>query len=172
MPAEALIWAPAPLPGHLPTRALERLCVLIWENTQEMYTAARLTELPVSVEHGSALLVPAAEATRGSGLSQVEAAAGLLWTHPVNARTVRVLAFLVAEDRRGEGWGAAAWEHLLRCSHALGLEQVTLEVRADNDWARAFYERRGLNVTSTIPAYYGVMDGLRMDGPLRPPASG
>lgn len=69
----------------------------------------------------------------------------------------------VADARRREGIGAALLAWLEKSAHVAGIEQITLEVRRDNDGARAFYRSRGYDEVAVLPGYYqGREHAMRM----------
>ncbi|MEW6704729.1 MAG: GNAT family N-acetyltransferase [Pseudomonadota bacterium] len=57
-----------------------------------------------------------------------------------------------AQRRRRIGQRLVDW--LLASARVAGIESVTLELRADNDTARAFYTRLGFAETTLVPGYY------------------
>lgn len=75
-----------------------------------------------------------------------------------------------AQRRRGLGRHLLAW--LEQCALTAGLEKISVEVRADNPGAIAFYQRQGYRVRSTVPGYYrGVIDAVRVEKRLGPEAA-
>lgn len=80
-----------------------------------------------------------------------------------NARRGRIYSLAVDAAQRRQGLAS----RLLAAAHALarelGCPGITLEVRKDNDAARAFYARHGYRVLRELPGYYeDGGDGLRM----------
>jgi ribosomal-protein-alanine N-acetyltransferase len=65
-----------------------------------------------------------------------------------------VLTVGVAEDRWGEGIGAALVEHLLAEAVRRGCTEVFLEVRVDNDRAQRLYRRQGFGSVGIRRGYY------------------
>jgi len=57
-----------------------------------------------------------------------------------------------AVQRRGLGGGLHDW--LIESAMVAGMESVRLELRADNDGCRAFYQRLGYAETDLVPGYY------------------
>jgi len=69
----------------------------------------------------------------------------------------------VAPPYRRAGVGRRLLEWLEKCAVVAGIFSVTLEVRAENEGARRFYERMGYCMQARLPGYYqGVEDALRM----------
>lgn len=73
-----------------------------------------------------------------------------------------VMTVATAPRARGRGLGAALLAELERRAAARGAEHVMLEVRADNDPARALYDRSGYVLLATRRRYYqpGDVDAL------------
>jgi [ribosomal protein S18]-alanine N-acetyltransferase len=65
-----------------------------------------------------------------------------------------VLTVGVAQDRWGEGIGAALVEHLLAEAGRRGCTEVFLEVRVDNDRAQRLYRRHGFDSVGIRRGYY------------------
>ena len=69
----------------------------------------------------------------------------------------------VAPQYRRAGVGRQLLEWLEKCAVVAGVFSVTLEVRAANEGARAFYQRMGYRALVELPGYYqGVEPALRM----------
>ena len=69
----------------------------------------------------------------------------------------------VAPQYRRAGVGRQLLEWLEKCAVVGGVFSVTLEVRAANEGARAFYQRMGYRALVELPGYYqGVEPALRM----------
>lgn len=84
-----------------------------------------------------------------------------------NSRRARIYSVAVDPSCRGLGIGTrlvkAAEDH----ARGLGLAEVSLEVRYDNQGARRLYRRLGYGETARLPAYYDDgADGLRLRKPL------
>ena len=72
-----------------------------------------------------------------------------------------LLAVEPAYRRRGVGVALFTWLEKIACLG--GITQVQLEVRADNQGARAFYERLGFRATALRRRYYeGRLDAVEM----------
>ena len=65
-----------------------------------------------------------------------------------------VLTVGVAQDRWGEGIGAALVEHLLAEAGRRSCTEVFLEVRVDNDRAQRLYRRHGFDGVGIRRGYY------------------
>ena len=69
----------------------------------------------------------------------------------------------VAPSYRRAGVGRQILEWLEKCAVVAGIFSITLEVRAENEGARAFYQRMGYRIQAELPGYYqGVEAALRM----------
>ncbi|MCM2130512.1 GNAT family N-acetyltransferase [Larsenimonas rhizosphaerae] len=66
----------------------------------------------------------------------------------------RIYSLCVAPDARGQGGGEALLEALEAQAQSLGLDQLRLEVRVDNDRALRLYQRRGYDRTAWLDDYY------------------
>ena len=87
-----------------------------------------------------------------------------MWTNKFSKTGVRVVAFAIDSDYKGQGLGAQAWEILLAAARADSMSEIQLEVRGDNTFAIEFYRRRGLEVISTLEGYYRAGIGYVMRG--------
>lgn len=67
---------------------------------------------------------------------------------------------LVAPEHRGRGVGRLLMVELIEEVVANGARHLTLEVRKENDAARALYSRLGLAPVGVRPRYYGDDDAL------------
>jgi ribosomal-protein-alanine N-acetyltransferase len=77
-----------------------------------------------------------------------------------------LLAVASAYQRLGVARQLLSW--LEKCAVVAGTFKVELEVRANNEGARRFYERMGYRVIAEAPGYYqGVEAALRMGRDLR-----
>lgn len=80
-----------------------------------------------------------------------------------NSRSARIYSVVVAPQARGRRLG----ERMVRAAQAqarrMGLDAMSLEVRADNAAARALYAKLGYALVRELPAYYeDGADGLRL----------
>jgi len=72
-----------------------------------------------------------------------------------------LLAVEPAYRRRGAGVSLFRW--LEKIARLAGITRIQLELRADNEQARAFYERLGFRATSLRRGYYdGQQDAINM----------
>lgn len=67
---------------------------------------------------------------------------------------------LVDPDHRGRGVGRSLTVGLIEAAIAEGARHLTLEVRKQNEAARALYSRLGLAPVGVRPRYYGDDDAL------------
>ena len=66
-----------------------------------------------------------------------------------------LLLLAVKPSHRRCGVGSAMVEWLERSAEVAGVGRITLEARASNDAARAFYGRHGYAQAQLLPGYYG-----------------
>lgn len=66
-----------------------------------------------------------------------------------------LLLLAVKPAHRRHGVGSALVEWLERSAQVAGIGRVTLEARATNEAARAFYRRLGYSQEQVLPGYYG-----------------
>lgn len=79
------------------------------------------------------------------------------------SRAARIYSVVVSPRARGLGLGHRLVDAAEREARVLGRNRLTLEVRADNDAARALYARRGYGVERELPEFYDDgADGLRL----------
>ena len=68
----------------------------------------------------------------------------------------RNLAITVLRDYWGQGIGTALMEQMLAFSRETGAELVSLEVRSDNERAKALYRKFGFTTFGTFPKYFKI----------------
>ena len=68
----------------------------------------------------------------------------------------RNLAITVLRDYWGRGIGSGLMEHMLAFARQSGAELVSLEVRADNERAKALYRKFGFTAFGTFPKYFKI----------------
>lgn len=73
---------------------------------------------------------------------------------PVGATQADIQTIAVDARHRRHGIGALLLERLLDEARARRVDDVLLEVRADNPGARALYERHGFTAIAVRPRYY------------------
>ena len=66
-----------------------------------------------------------------------------------------LLLLAVEPAHRRCGVGSAMVEWLERCAEVAGIGRISLEARASNEAARAFYRRHGYTQAQLLPGYYG-----------------
>ncbi len=71
-----------------------------------------------------------------------------------------VTNLLVAPEERGRGLGRRLMTRLIQAAVARGARHLTLEVRKENQAARALYSRLGMVPVGVRPRYYGDDDAL------------
>lgn len=79
----------------------------------------------------------------------------------------QLYAIAVAPEYRRHGYGSRLLDEIFARSRDARCSRVSLEVRADNEAAVAFYKKRGFVVVGRRLKYYnGVADALQMDASL------
>ena len=66
-----------------------------------------------------------------------------------------LLLLAVEPEHRRFGVGSAMVVWLERCAEVAGIGRISLEARASNEAARAFYRRHGYAQAQLLPGYYG-----------------
>lgn len=119
-----------------------------WSYTPDrILRAIRSRTMNVAVIHEGALL-----------------AAGIMDYGDITAHLV-LLGVQPSHRRRGLGRHLLAW--LEQCALTAGLEKISVETRADNPGAVAFYQRQGFKLRGRVPGYYrGVVDAVCLERPL------
>ncbi len=152
---KGLQWTTSPPLNRWTDRRIQRIRELILETTGETYNIDRLRSLPLDKRFGLWVL------TDG------ERDKGLLWAMCLSKSRVRVLAFSVADELQGQGYGSEGWRKFAIHAKSSGMSSVQLEVRQDNDSAIRLYRRRGLKPQGYISGFYRDNDGWVMTGHLR-----
>ena len=68
----------------------------------------------------------------------------------------RNLAITVLRDYWGRGVGTALMERMIAFSRESGAELLSLEVREDNERAKALYRKFGFTTFGTFPKYFKI----------------
>jgi|TARA_B110000914_G_C15493148_1_gene461737 ribosomal protein S18 acetylase RimI-like enzyme len=126
---------------------------LFLDQTGERYAEASVRSLPIPEWGGNLVLLD------DNGMLR-----GLLWANKFSESRVRIVAFAIDSDYKGNGFGSEAWLILLNAARNDGHNEVQLEVRGDNQFAIDFYRRRGLEVVATLDGYYKAGVGYVMRG--------
>tara|TARA_B110000881_G_scaffold70504_1_gene61074 strand:+ start:9341 stop:9754 length:414 start_codon:yes stop_codon:yes gene_type:complete len=126
---------------------------LFLDQTGERYAEASVRSLPIPEWGGNLVLLD------DNGMLR-----GLLWANKFSESRVRIVAFAIDSDYKGNGFGSEAWLILLNAARNDGHNEVQLEVRGDNQFAIDFYRRRGLEVVATLDGYYKAGIGYVMRG--------
>ena len=146
-------WCLGPSPKSLDRPTVEVVKQLFLDQTGERYVEASVRSLPIPEWGGNLVLLDENNLLRG-----------LLWTNKFSDIRVRVVAFAIDSDFKGQGLGSQAWNHLLAAARADGHTEVQLEVRGDNLHAIEFYRRRGMEIVDTLEGYYKAGVGYVMRG--------
>ena len=150
-----LQWTTSPPLDRWGDKRIEKIRTLILNTTGEAYNIDRLRSLPLDKRFG------------WWTLTDGESDRGLLWAMRLSKSRVRVLAFSVAQELQGQGFGAKGWTTFAEHAKSSGFTSVQLEVRQDNVNAIRMYRRRGLRPKGYISGFYRGNDGWLMPGPLR-----
>lgn len=148
-------WCLGPSPKSLDDATVEVIKQLFLDQTGERYVGASVRSLPIPEWGGNLVLLDANNMIRG-----------LLWANKFNEKRVRVVAFAIDSDYKGNGYGSQAWDILVEAARHDGHSEIQLEVRGDNQFAIDFYRRRGLEVVGTLKGYYKAGIGYVMRGTI------
>ncbi len=148
-------WCLGPSPKSLDDATVEVIKQLFLDQTGERYVGASVRSLPIPEWGGNLVLLDANNMIRG-----------LLWANKFNEKRVRVVAFAIDSDYKGNGYGSQAWDILVEAARHDGHSEIQLEVRGDNQFAIDFYRRRGLEVIDTLKGYYKAGIGYVMRGTI------
>lgn len=146
-------WCLGPSPKSLDMPTIEVVKQLFLDQTGEHYAEASVRSLPIPEWGGNLVLLD------DNGMLR-----GLLWANKFSEARVRIVAFAIDSDYKGNGFGSEAWLILLNAARNDGHNEVQLEVRGDNQFAIDFYRRRGLEVVGTLDGYYKAGVGYVMRG--------
>ena len=146
-------WCLGPSPKSLDRPTIEVVKQLFLDQTGERYVEASVKSLPIPEWGGNLVLLDENNLLRG-----------LLWANKFSDQRVRVVAFAIDSDFKGQGLGSQAWNHFLAAAREDGHTEVQLEVRGDNLHAIEFYRRRGLEIIDTLEGYYKAGVGYVMRG--------
>lgn len=161
-----LTWCTGASPSSWPAPWAESACALFKSETGEIYTPTGLAALPVPTWEGNLLLL---EHDRDEDLQALphDRLRGLMWSTPFQERDLRIVAFAVDGTLQSQGHGGRAWNLAVKAGLKHGLSGIRLEVRADNERAIEFYQRRGLEAVEELRDYYRTGIGWLMTGSLR-----
>ena len=148
-------WCLGPSPKSLDMPTIEVVKQLFLDQTGERYAEASVRSLPIPEWGGNLVLLD------DNGMLR-----GLLWANKFSESRVRIVAFAIDSDYKGNGFGSEAWLILLNAARNDGHSEVQLEVRGDNQFAIDFYRRRGLEVVDTLDGYYNAGVGYVMRGSI------
>lgn len=148
-------WCLGPSPKSLDMPTIEVVKQLFLDQTGERYAEASVRSLPIPEWGGNLVLLD------DNGMLR-----GLLWANKFSESRVRIVAFAIDSDYKGNGFGSEAWLILLNAARNDGHTEVQLEVRGDNQFAIDFYRRRGLEVVGTLDGYYKAGVGYVMRGSI------
>ena len=148
-------WCLGPSPKSLDMPTIEIVKQLFLDQTGERYAEASVRSLPIPEWGGNLVLLD------DNGMIR-----GLLWANKFSEERVRIVAFAIDSDYKGNGFGSEAWLILLNAARNDGHKEIQLEVRGDNQFAIEFYRRRGLDVVGTLDGYYKAGVGYVMRGTI------
>ena len=146
-------WCLGLSPKSLDRPTIEIVKQLFLDQTGERYVEASVRSLPIPEWGGNLVLLDENNLLRG-----------LLWANKFSEQRVRVVAFAIDSEFKGQGLGSQAWNLLLAAAREDGHTEVQLEVRGDNLHAIEFYRRRGLEIVDTLQGYYKAGVGYVMRG--------
>ena len=146
-------WCLGPSPKSLDDATVELVKQLFLDQTGERYANVSVKTLPIPEWGGNLVLLDSNNMIRG-----------LLWANKFSDERIRVVAFAIDSDYKGNGFGSQAWDLLIDAARRGGHSEVQLEVRGDNEFAIEFYRRRGLEIISVLEGYYKSGIGYVMRG--------
>ena len=148
-------WCLGPSPKSLDDATVEVIKQLFLDQTGERYARASVKSLPIPEWGGNLVLLDENNMIRG-----------LLWANKFNEKRVRIVAFAIDSDYKGNGYGSQAWDILVDAARSDGHSEIQLEVRSDNQFAIDFYRKRGLEIVNTLEGYYNAGIGYVMRGTI------
>ena len=148
-------WCLGPSPKSLDDATVEVIKQLFLDQTGERYARASVKSLPIHEWGGNLVLLDENNMIRG-----------LLWANKFNEKRVRIVAFAIDSDYKGNGYGSQAWDILVDAARSDGHSEIQLEVRSDNQFAIDFYRKRGLEIVNTLEGYYNAGIGYVMRGTI------
>jgi len=151
-----LEWTPGCRPSELSIEEKVQVIDLFEKQTGERYTIHSLNALVIPEWYGNLLL-------RDSFTNSIK---GVFWSHPVGYESVRIAAFVLANDTQNQGIGTSIWKHCVNLFSNHGYQTLRLEVRSDNERALSFYHHKGLVISETLTGYYAAGPGYLMTGSL------
>lgn len=157
-----MAWIPGLRPLDYDSAAVNQVIQLFKNETGERYAEASVRHLPIPVWDGNLVLVDLDD-------KEPRTIHGVFYGTPFMDDIVRVAAFVVASEHQGQGWGDEAWKRFNNEAWKKGFRRVQLEVKASNEGAQRFYQRRGLNIEQELNGYYQSGLGYMMRGPLASP---
>jgi ribosomal protein S18 acetylase RimI-like enzyme len=143
--------------------------------TAEIIRPARLDDLPVLVQLEA--LFPSDALSRRSLRRFITAPnavflvadidggvlGNLLMLTRARSRVARIYSLIVDPAARGRGLARQLVIAAFNAAASRGAQALSLEVRTDNQAARALYESLGFEIVDTLPGYYDDgADGLRL----------
>ena len=146
-------WCLGPSPKSLDDATVELVKQLFLDQTGERYAEASVKSLPIPEWGGNLVLLDSNNMIRG-----------LLWANKFSDERVRIVAFAIDSDYKGNGYGSQAWNLLVETARREGHSEIQLEVRGDNEFAINFYRKRGLEIISELQGYYQAGIGYVMRG--------
>jgi len=146
-------WCLGPSPKSLDAATVELVKQLFLDQTGERYAEASVKTLPIPEWGGNLVLLDSNNMIRG-----------LLWANKFSDERVRIVAFAIDSDYKGNGYGSQAWNLLVEAARRDGHSEIQLEVRGDNEFAINFYRNRGLEIISELQGYYQAGIGYVMRG--------
>lgn len=157
-----MAWVPGLRPLDYAPAAVNEVIQLFKDETGERYAEASVRHLPIPVWDGNLILVDLDE-------QEPRTIQGVFYGTPFMDDIARVAAFVVASEHQGQGWGNEAWNRFNNEAWRKGFRRVQLEVKASNEGAQRFYQRRGLHIEQELNGYYQSGLGYMMRGPLSSP---
>ena len=147
------VWRPGVSPKLMDDSMIEDIKQLFFDQTGEVYTAASIRTLPIPEWNGNLNLIDE------NGLLR-----GIFLASRFGTTRARIVAFVIEDNYTGMGYGSQAWDIFRDLLREEGIEEVQLEVKANNSGAIKFYQQRGLHIVEELKGYYKSGLGYVMRG--------
>ena len=150
-------WVSGPSLKSLSETHISCIQNLFKNETGEHYIPETIRALPIPIWKGNLILVDKHSPTDIHGV---------FWCLRFNEKRARVVAFVIDRKFQSQGFGSMAWDRFVMHARTLSISEIQLEVRANNQRAIEFYQRRGLKIIGKLENYYSSGLGYVMQGKI------
>ena len=150
-------WVTGPSLKSFSETQLSSIQYLFKNETGEHYIPDTIRALPIPIWKGNLILVDEDSPTDIHGV---------FWCLRFNEKRARVVAFVIDKNFQNQGFGSKAWDLFVMYARTLFISEIQLEVRANNQRAIEFYQRRGLKIIGKLENYYSSGLGYVMQGKI------